>query len=418
MSCAKAQPAREDEFSAFVDALAARLVRHSPTFEAFVVAMPGVLPNEALSALRRIPGPHAARLIADASFDRADPRINQCAQLPLPHPLDSEFRFDDATAAILATALVDATRDGDELLLIGVPTVAVVLAGRNIDRKIRFLGPDNSVTSAVRLAFKDKRILLGQGDGRTAAAALLDPPWYRDAMRDLIRVSASGCRPGALLNLILPPVGTRPEVTADREACLGFAQAAGLKATGRGGPVSYRTPLFELSAMERQGIARLANWRRGEAMEFVVASDAPPFAKWVQPRSPEFMVGGIRLKLVPGTAPGADELVPMGLHEVFASVSARAPGREAATLWTTTNRAFAVDFKRAHEALAMLSNFDQEVLLSGFTFAENDPAQLSGVAAESKLIQQLAELVGREFADARRLVGDGAWHEMAMEWRS
>ena len=164
-------------------------------------------------------------------------------------------------------------------------------------------------------------------------------------------------------------------------------------------------------------VARLANWRRGEATEFVVAGEYVP-AQWLRPRSPEFMIGGIRLKLAPGPGSGGNELVPIGPHEVFPSVSARAPGRDAATLWTTTNRAFAVDPERARAALGALAGAGPEVLLSGFTFDKNDLALPPDVAAESKLIQQLAELVGREFADARRLVGDGAWHEMAMEWRS
>jgi hypothetical protein len=401
-----------------VDALAAKLVTHSPTFEAFVVAMPGVLPDEALSALRRIPGAAAARLIADAQVDRASDLIDQGALLPLPHPLDSEFRFDNQTAEILARALVESTSDGDELLLIGVPSVAVVLAGLDVDRRIRFLGPDNSVTSAVRLAFKDDRLLLHQGEGRTASAALVDPPWYRGPMHELIRVCASGCRPGALMNLILPPAGTRPEVVADREAFLGFANEAGLGPTGRGGPVYYRTPLFELAAMERQGIARLASWRRGEAAEFVVGSEPIPRARWVQPRSSELMTAGVRLKLAPGTFEGGAELVPIGDHEIFPSVSARALGRDAASLWTTTNRAFIVNLEFAQTAFAAVARTDPKVLLSGFSIAKNDPRPMSGVAAESKLIQQLAELVGRELADARRLVGDGAWHKMAMEWRS
>ena len=70
MSSLDAKRNGADEFATFVDDLAAKLVEHSPTFEAFVVAMPGVLPDEALAALRRIPGPHAANLIADAGVDR------------------------------------------------------------------------------------------------------------------------------------------------------------------------------------------------------------------------------------------------------------------------------------------------------------------------------------------------------------
>jgi len=53
-----------------------KLVGHSPTFESFVAALPGVLPDEALSALRRIGGPNAERLAADAATDRAGDLID------------------------------------------------------------------------------------------------------------------------------------------------------------------------------------------------------------------------------------------------------------------------------------------------------------------------------------------------------
>lgn len=415
MSVAALRVGADDGFTAFVDGLAAQLVRHSPTFEAFVVAMPGVMPDEALAALRRMPGQRAARLAADAAVDRAGPFIDQCRQLPLPHPLDSEFRFDGLTADILAAGLVEATRDGDEILLVGVPSVAASLASLGIDRRVRFLGPDNCVTAAVRAAIPDGRLMLGQGPGGTAAAALLDPPWYREPMRDLIGVCAHGCRPGALVNLVVPPIGTRPEVAEDKAAFLAFTAAAGLAPTGRGGPVCYRTPLFELAAMERQGIARLASWRRGECLEFAVTATGGR-VPWTPPAATELSVGGVRLRLVRGDRRGGGELVPLGSHEVHPSVSARSQGRGAATLWTTTNRAFVVDFDLAKAAMAEIAG-DSDVLLSGFSPPESEPAREPGVAGGDGLIHQLSELIGRENADARRLVGDGAWRETVMEWR-
>jgi hypothetical protein len=405
----------DDGFTAFVDGLAAQLVEHSPTFEAFVVAMPGVMPDEALAALRRIPTPRAAQLAADATIDRAGPVIDQCHQLPLPHPLDSEFRFDSLTADILAAGLVEATRNGDEILLVGVPSVATSIASLNVDRRIRFLGPDNCVTAAVQAAIPDGQLMLEQGSGGTAAAALLDPPWYREPMRHLIGVCAHGCRPGALVNLVVPPIGTRPEIARDKEAFLSFAASAGLVPSSRGGPVCYRTPLFELAAMERQGIARLASWRRGECLEFAVTATGSR-VPWIRPAATELSVGGVRLRLVHGARRGSGELVPLDSHEVHPSVSARSHGRDAATLWTTTNRAFVVDFDLAKAAMTEIAD-DPEMLLPGSSSPKNEPASDPDVARGANLIHQLSELIGRENADARRLVGDGAWRETVMEWR-
>jgi len=405
------------EFVTFVDELAMKLVDHSPTFESFVAALPGVLPDEALSALRRIAGPNAERLAADAATDRAGDFIDQCAMLPLPHPLDSEFRFDEATARILARALVEATRAGDEILLIGVPSVAIELAAMDVDRQVRFLGPDNSVSDAVRTAFNGERLVLEQGPGRTAAAALLDAPWYVDPMVQLIEVCAHGCRDRALVTLTFPKLGTRPEIFADRAAFLAAAASAGLLPTGSSDLVYYRTPLFELTALERQGIARLPSWRRGETVEFVATAEVAS-RRWVRPRVSELTAAGTRLRLLSWTNSGASGLEPIHDYEVFPSVSSRAPGRSRATLWTTTNRAFAVDPSLACRALSEMANqHNGNVLHLRFFESQNDLSCPSHVAPVEGLIHQLTELVGRELHDARRLVGDGAWLKTGMDWR-
>ena len=314
--------AAEPSFTGFVDDLASRLSERSSTFDALVSAMPGVLPDEVLASLRRLPGEHAARLAADAANDRADPMIDQCASLPLPHPLDSEFRFDAPTARSLAAELVASTRDGEEILLVGVPSVAVELATMDVDRKVRFLAPDDCVTAAVARAFDDRRLLLGQGVGATAATALVDPPWYPDPMAALIRVCAAGCRSGATVVFAMPPVGTRPGIVPERAALIGIAGAAGLLPTGEVTDVRYRSPLFELAAMERMGIARLPGWRRGEAVRFVADATVPD-QRWSAPGSTELTVAGVRLRLLPGEGGGGGALLPIGGHEVF-SIGERA----------------------------------------------------------------------------------------------
>ena len=410
-------PIADDGASPFMGKLTRDLLELSPTFEAFVQGMPGVLPHEALASLRMLGGRDADRLIADAASDRAPRSLDQGALLPLPHPLDSEFRFDIDTARILAKGLLNETRDGDEILLIGVPSVAIELAASGADRRLRYLGPDNCVTAAVRNAIGDGRLLLGQGDGGTAAAALLDPPWYHEPMQHLIGISAFGCRPGATVHLVLPSLGTRPEVDVDRAAFIGYAVEAGLIPVQIGAPVYYRTPLFELAALEQQGIGRLPSWRRGDIAGFRVGDRKVDAAPWIAPRSTELTVQGIRLRIVPGKKGGARHLSKIGDHEVFPSVSARASGRDAATLWTTTNRAFLVDFDAARRAMEAIANEFSGVLQTRLYSDENGERPLSRVADDDSLIHQLKELIGRELFDARRLVGDDGWCKTAVEWR-
>ena len=408
-------------FNQFVDRLSAQAAPACASFREFVLALPGVLPDEALASLMRIVGPkdaHVTRLIADASRDSAPERLDQGRGLPLPHPLDSEFRFDEETAERLADMLIAATVPGDEILLVGTPSVAIALSATTADRKIRFVGPDDCVTSAVAAAFGSDRLLLGEGSGRTARIALVDPPWYLDPVRAMIGACARGCALGASVWMVVPPIGTKPEATQDREQFLAAAVAVGLRFTGDTLPALYRTPLFELAAMERQGIARLAAWRRGEIVGLSVAEARSIPILAPRTRACELSVCGVRLRLTPCALVRPFDLTPITDHEVFPSVSSRAPGRSAATLWTTGNRAFDIDAITARAALVELSLLGDSLLQRRLTSKPNDPFADLGVAPVNRLIHQLVELIGREWDDARRLVGDGAWLETATGWRS
>jgi hypothetical protein len=176
--------------------------------------------------------------------------------------------------------------------------------------------------------------------------------------------------------------------------------------------------LFELAAMERQGVARLAAWRRGEIMGLSVAEARPIAILAPRARTCELSVFGVRLRLTPCTLVRPVDLTPIADHEVFPSVSSRAPGRGAATLWTTGNRAFNVDTTAVRAALMEISLRSDSLLPRRLTSPSNDPISEMGLASANRLIHQLVELIGRELDDARRLVGDGAWLETATGWRS
>jgi hypothetical protein len=411
-----------DRFETFVDRFAAAAAPRCKTFGQLVGALPGVVPDETLASLRRLSRgsrnwQHLDRLVADAKRDRAPAILNQGHGLPLPHPLDSEFRFDEETALRLTGALVAATRDGDEILLVGTPTVAMALAATPVDRRVRFVGPDDCVTAAVAAAFDPDHLVLGDSGVPSAAAALIDPPWYLGPVQTMLGVCARCCSIGAPVWMVVPPVGTKAEAEHDRQVFIGIARRLGLRTTSATATALYRTPLFELAAMERQGIARLGSWRRGDVVELVVQeartlSDAPVR------EACELTIGGVRLRLAAMGGGGPPVLKPIVCGEVYPSVSSRAPGRSLANLWTSGNRAFVVNADCARAAMAELARMADRVLRGRLTVDRNDLDRLSAVAPSNRLIHQLIELLGRELDDARRLVGDGAWLETAMGWRS
>jgi hypothetical protein len=410
-------------FRAFVDRFAAIMSPDCETFGQLVGALPGVLPDETLASLRRLNRSsdnlqHIKRLLADARRDRAPSILNQGPGLPLPHPLDSEFRFDENTAGWLADALVAATHDGDEILLVGTPTVAMVLAALPVDRQVRFVGPDDCVTSAVAAAFGRHRLLLGEGGVPRAAAALTDPPWYTASVEIMLGICARGCRTGAPVWMVVPPVGTKAEAAEDRRAFIQIARRLGLRPTSSTKTVLYRTPLFELAAMERQGIARLDAWRRGDVVELVAHSTSMPSAAISVRDTSELTIGGVRLRLSTSVRVWPPVLTPVVAGEVFPSVSSRAPGRTSANLWTSGNRAFMVHVGCAQVAMAELAHCANRVLHGKPTVNQNDLNRLAGIAPSNRLIHQLIGLIGRELDDARRLVGDGAWLEAVTGWRS
>jgi hypothetical protein len=412
-----------DGFETFVDGLAAAAAPTCETFSQLVGALPGVPPDEALASLRRLSRGsgnrrHIEQLAADAKRDRAPAILDQGRSLPLPHPLDSEFRFNEETATRLAGVLIAATRDGDEILLVGTPTVAVALAATPIERRVRYVGPDDSVTAAVAAAFGPDRLVLGKSGVPSAAAALIDPPWYVGSVRTMLGICARGCSAGAPVWMVVPPVGTKAEAAHDRQAFIGIAGRLGLRAISATATALYRTPLFELAAMERQGIARLGCWRRGDIVELVVHGAPMPLGVFPIREAYELTIGGVRLRLAPSAGLGPPLLTPIADGEVYPSVSSRAPGRASANLWTSGNRAFDVNADGARAAMAEIARRADRVLQGRLTVDRNDLDRLLGVAPSDPLIHQLIELLGRELDDAYRLVGDGAWLETAMGWRS
>ena len=402
-------PSYED----WIDALVLSASTRTTSFGKLVRGLPGVSPQEAIQSLRRI-GSTATRCLADdAALDHVSGVIDQWRELPLPHPLDSEFRFSPSSADELAQELVNATSPGDDILLVGAPTVALALSAMNVDRHIQFVGPNDCVTDAVRSHLPDRADEPGQ-----SAAALFDPPWYQHDVEVMADICANACRPGATLLMATPRAGSRPSARSDIQTFTEAAHCRGFATAGLPSIVNYRTPLFELACMEQQGLGRLADWRTGTMLRFE-RTDANAHSSPLPPSGPvELTVDGVRLRLLSVAYAGPRHLTPIAASDVFPSVSTRAPHRHSANLWTSGNRAFAIDSQLATVALQTVAR----------DFGLGHPAPPAAcqatlfrgsesLADATHLIHAFHQLIERELSDARRLVGDGAWSKIR-RWQS
>lgn len=318
--------------------------------------LPGVYPTELLASLDR--------LAAKCSINPALPaavrhQAKNCpasgAQgrtlLPLPHPLDFEWRFTADTSRALLNHAADLTRPGGDVLLFGTPGLAAEALTLPIGRRLALLAEPNSVTDRLfalnRTTGSPLTIAFCSGGlpRESADVVLLDPPWYLDFVRPMLAAAAHACRPGGFVLISLPPNGARPTAEADRQAAIVLGKRLGLAfVEHKPLAIAYETPFFERNALRAAGIATPPQWRRGDLVvlqkERAPSLPAPSSQRnrlWT-----EVAVGRMRLFIrMGGSAAGRDvELVPIVAGDVLPSISRRDPRRLLANVWTSGNRMF------------------------------------------------------------------------------
>jgi hypothetical protein len=405
-------PPSAPAFDAFVDRAVHAAAATATDFADLLVRLPGIGPTDALRALAvdradtdyaRLRDNARALSVPDGPFD-------QGADLPLPHPLDMEWRFSQETVQSLLDQAVDLTSDGDAILLLGVPSIAAAARRTTADRQFLVTGEDNVICEALERATTGDARFVHRPNGRLAAAAIIDPPWYIDAYAEMLGSCSARCAADASVLLALPPIGVRPSAEADRSAMLAIAAAAGFAVTEERQQVGYRTPLFEIAAWRAAGIgAWLPDWRTGEMIR-IVKRRAPAGVVPVPLKPPAFelTLEGVRLKLLLDRA-GPATVAPIVEGEVLPSVSARLPGRDRASLWTSSNRAFAVDSELAFAAMTAVAQARGIVLPERLSSTRIDSADSTAIDAIRALTHQIDRLAMREIAIAGEILGDGAW---------
>jgi hypothetical protein len=359
-----------------VDTLArAAIAAGEISFSGLLKMLPSVYPTELLAAVGRlsaralIPVEFAALIHDQARTFRAEAG-SKSSLLPLPHPLDFEWRFTPATSQKLINIAADLTAYGENILLFGTPGVALEALALPIDRRLSFQAEDNPVThrvialnravgSPLNVAFCEAGLM-----GDSADAVILDPPWYPDFIRPMMAAAAAACRIGGSILISIPPVGTRPGVDADREAIIRFAARLGLALTEHLPlALSYDTPFFETNALVAAGIYAPHGWRRGDLLIFRrvrAASRTLPIVKGQRRDWVEVAIGRMRVfvkcdDIVPEAGEGLSALID---GDILPTVSRRDRRRRRAQIWTSGNRIFRTGNPKLILDAALLQGLD------------------------------------------------------------
>lgn len=387
------------------------------TFAGHVAAAQGRHPIELFTELAARTDPLARKLCREAADEGSTfVATPQGDGLALPHPLDAEWRFTDRAADDLLGRAVAATRDGDAILLLGVPTVVLAARRSGADRRFVVVSDANTIGAQLAtLVAEDTRF--PTASQHVCASAIVDPPWYPAIFASLVAQAAARCDVGATVFVGAPSVGVRPTCPEERDQTLGAALAAGLTHLAtEAEALVYRTPAFEAAAMRAAGLnVAMPVWRRGDLL--VLRKDRNGETPSLPPSTPAFelTLQGVRLRLLAQPVTDAASLMPLVPGEVFPSVSARAPGRARANLWTSGNRAFVCPPLMALAALHTLA-CQHDLWPKGL-----DPSG-TGLATARRidpihLVNDLARIAARDLAHMQALVGGSSWDQATNDAR-
>ncbi len=344
----------EDEYRAAVQRWVAEAAAKTETLEDLFACLPSIYPIDVAAALDDLREQGARSRQAASLFaqlhEPARPRaLGDQDPLPLPHPLDFEWRFDKDTASRLAATVAQLTKCGDHVVLLGVPTLALVGPQNVRDRDWTLIERNPAIVSALRsrgLRRIDAEINTTAGEA-DAKVAVLDPPWYEAEIVTFLAAAARMCMVGARVLVCLPPVGVRPGVLDERSRVMSAAVEFGLALENvEQLYLSYDTPFFERQSLVAAGIVGTPwSWRRGDLAQFVlqrqVSPVAPGSASVSHPAWVEAAIGRVRVKVRVDLQLGQDPSLRRIVDEdILLSVSRRSPIRDGIVIWTSGNRVF------------------------------------------------------------------------------
>lgn len=422
----------EEVHRAVLDMLVASTAPSCHSFAELLKHVPGAYPPEVAAALERL----AALRLVDAGTSA---RLTQaCGDLcgaagageawelvlPVPHPLDYDWRWDQRTADWLLDRCLRLSRRDDTIALLGTPTLMYAAATSVLPRRWMLL-ESSAATTAVLAEISPGDVIccdltrdeLPSLDATVVAA---DPPWYPEHSRTFLWAAAQLTRTGATVLLAQPAAATRPGVLAERAELLAFARAAGLDLVRVcPGALAYVCPPFERTALRASGLSAAVprDWRRGDLIELRRSAGGPIPRPAVQDGEAwqEVLLSGARIRFRSGHAtPDGTPADPRLRHlvdgDVLATVSRRDPVRRKVAVWTSGNRVFACRSPGLLAALAAALAEGKQVSLAAAAYlvrplTGSEPQAIARAGAQLAELARVESQTSRLAAASRAIIG-------------
>ena len=332
-------------------------------FAALVAALPGVYPSQVWASVERLATTSAvsAQTVGHLRHSKGTDAVvgfdEPACPLPLPHPLDFDWRFSYDTVEVLLKRCADLSQPSETIVLLGTPRLAIRATHSSCPRRFLYLDRNPAAVAAVaqRGNPQNTQRFDAMEDAipcpETAAAVCIDPPWYLPQFRSFLWVAAALCRLGGHVLCSIPAVGTRPRMATEWQHMQAWADRCGLSLIHyERSALTYVTPPFEMNALRAGGFSGVStHWRRSDFAVFARTGPpliARPSRPEMAPPWQEFIVSGVAFRTSPVTRPCTETgfqdprlrtLVP---GDILPSVSARDQRRAGAEVWTTGNRIF------------------------------------------------------------------------------